>query len=150
VDIILFLQEQPPEDTFVQFEIAFVVLLTIITGVAMVVDRIGNRVPYTVALALTFLPERLELDITKELILSLLVPPLVFEGALHISWERLKRNPIPMGDSPFASVNTGASTPLILPSCLEPSRSAGNAASQLLNPTKWRDKRHARWPVAPD
>lgn len=101
MDIILLLQEHPPEDTFIQFEIAFVVLLTIITGVAMVVDRIGNRVPYTVALvivglAFTFLPERLELDITKELILSLLVPPLVFEGALHISWERLKRNLLPI------------------------------------------------------
>src|SRR5258706_5248920 len=53
--------------------------------------------PYTVGLvlggmALSFMPLRLDLTLTKALISSLFLPPLVFEAALYIHWRELRQD----------------------------------------------------------
>lgn len=93
--------QQGQETNFIQFEIAFVIALLVITLVAVSVRRL--RFPYTVALVVVGLglailvPQRLPLDvITGEIILGLFVPPLVFEGALQINWPSFRRNLVPI------------------------------------------------------
>ncbi len=54
------------------------------------------RLPYTVGLvaagiALGFLPGAEKLTLTRELVFSFLLPPLVFEAAIHISWAELRQ-----------------------------------------------------------
>ncbi len=83
------------ESGLIQQEIGFVILLTIAAGVAILSRRI--RFPYTVALVLAglvlaFFPNFLELDISSDLILAVLVPPLLFEATLHIKWRALRRD----------------------------------------------------------
>jgi CPA1 family monovalent cation:H+ antiporter len=82
-------------------EVAIVLLLAIAAGVAVVVRRI--RLPYTVALVvvglgLAFLPSDspIQIDISADLILAVLVPPLLFEATVHISWGRLRRDLAPV------------------------------------------------------
>ena len=54
------------------------------------------RIPYTVALVIVGLvlttQQPLKLDLTPELILALLVPPLVFEAAFHLNLRDLRRD----------------------------------------------------------
>ncbi|MCX7058070.1 MAG: cation:proton antiporter, partial [Proteobacteria bacterium] len=55
------------------------------------------RLPYAiglvlVGLALGALPTALDLSLSKELIFSLFLPPLVFEAALQIHWPELRRD----------------------------------------------------------
>ncbi len=77
-------------------EVSIVLLLTVAAAVAVVARRI--RLPYTVALVvvglgLAFLPSTfIEIEISADLILAVLVPPLLFEATLHISWGRLRRD----------------------------------------------------------
>src|SRR6185503_5457611 len=57
----------------------------------------GARIPYTVGLVLagiglSFLPFMPELELSKELIFSVLLPPLIFEATLFIRWRELVRN----------------------------------------------------------
>jgi CPA1 family monovalent cation:H+ antiporter len=80
-------------------ELSVVILLTIGALVAMLVRRI--KVPYTVALVLmglllSFFPDFLQLEISKDLILAVLVPPLIFEATLHIPWRRLRADLAPI------------------------------------------------------
>jgi CPA1 family monovalent cation:H+ antiporter len=103
------------EEAFLQQEIVFVLLLLLISAVAILVRRI--RIPYTVALVLVGLllavlptdqwvglPAELAEDLTaglrgeftSELILALLVPPLVFEAALHLGWQKLRKELLPV------------------------------------------------------
>ncbi|MFN2165753.1 MAG: Na+/H+ antiporter, partial [Anaerolineae bacterium] len=98
------------EDALLQQEIVFVLLMLVISSVALVVRKV--RIPYTVALVLvglgvsvvstsglvglpvtlaTDLTSGLRGEFTSELILALLVPPLVFEAALHLNWKRLRQ-----------------------------------------------------------
>ncbi|MDH3683832.1 MAG: cation:proton antiporter, partial [Acidimicrobiia bacterium] len=68
-------------------ETAAVVLLVIAAGVAVLAKRINF--PYTVALVLagfgaTTLGDLVAVDVSPELILALLVPPLLFEATLHL------------------------------------------------------------------
>ena len=53
-------------------------------------------VPYTVALVLVglalTLQQSIKVNLTSELILALFVPPLVFEAALHINFDQLRRD----------------------------------------------------------
>jgi CPA1 family monovalent cation:H+ antiporter len=61
--------------------------------VAMLSRRL--HLPYTVGLVLAgiglnFLPFHLNLQLSKELIFTVFLPPLVFEAALHIRWRDLK------------------------------------------------------------
>ena len=81
-------------DKFISTETLVIELLLIVSLVAIAVRRL--RVPYTVALVVVGLlltsQQPLELSLTPELILALLVPPLVFEAAFHISFNELRRD----------------------------------------------------------
>ncbi len=55
------------------------------------------RIPYAVGLVLAglglgFAPLPLELTLSKELVFTLFLPPLVFEAALHLRWPALRRD----------------------------------------------------------
>ena len=77
----------------IQIESLILELLLVVSVVAILVRRF--RIPYTVALVLAGLAlsfrERLGIELTPELILTLLLPPLVFEAALHIRLLDLRR-----------------------------------------------------------
>lgn len=81
------------EGGLIQQEIGFVLLLTIAALVAILIRRI--RLPYTVALVgvgliLSLFPNFLSLNVSSDLILAVLVPPLVFEATLTIKWRDLR------------------------------------------------------------
>jgi CPA1 family monovalent cation:H+ antiporter len=83
----------------IEQELIMVVLLAVAALVAILSRRI--RVPYTVSLvivglALAIVPAPIELDISNEVILPLLVPPLVFEAALVLPWDMLRRDLLPV------------------------------------------------------
>jgi CPA1 family monovalent cation:H+ antiporter len=94
------------EPGVIQVEIALIFSLLLITGVALFVRKF--RFPYTVALVVAGLllafvsnllalpPQNLNGLITSELIMAILVPPLVFEGALHINWRIFRSNLAPI------------------------------------------------------
>lgn len=90
-----FTEEAAPEASagLIGAAAAVVILLTLAALVAMAVPYL--KVPYTVALvivglALTFFPNFLSLNVSDELILAILVPPLIFEATIHMSWRKLK------------------------------------------------------------
>ena len=87
------------ESNLIQQELGFVILLTIAALVAISIRRI--RLPYTVALVivgliLSFFPNFLGFTVSSDLILDILVPPLIFEATLHIKWEKLRNDLIPI------------------------------------------------------
>ncbi len=72
--------------------------IVVLLLVAAVVSMLGRklRLPYTVGLMLTgaalaFSPLALDLRLTKALIFTAFLPPLIFEAALQIPWPRLRR-----------------------------------------------------------
>src|SRR5579862_5145111 len=70
-------------------------LLLIAAVVAMVSRRL--RLPYSVGLVaagviLSFLPFAPQVRLTKDLIFSALLPPLLFEAAFYIHWDQLRRD----------------------------------------------------------
>ena len=69
-------------------------LLTVAVLVGIASRRL--RMPYTLGLVLIGLAlaifAKVEIHITSELILGVLVPPLIFEAAFHIRWDDLKRD----------------------------------------------------------
>lgn len=70
-------------------------LLAVTTIVAIVCERL--RLQYTVGLvmaglALALVPVKIELPLSKSFIYTFLLPPLVFEAALRLSWARLRRD----------------------------------------------------------
>jgi len=77
-----------------EVEVLVLELLLVVSVVAVGVRRF--RIPYTVALvivgSLLALRSRLEISAAPELILSLLLPPLVFEAAFHLNVEAVRRN----------------------------------------------------------
>jgi CPA1 family monovalent cation:H+ antiporter len=77
-----------------QTETLILELLLIVSIVALAVRRF--RIPYTVALVLVgvalSLRSPIHLELTPELILFLLIPPLVFEAAFHLNLDKLRRN----------------------------------------------------------
>lgn len=77
-----------------QAESLILELFLIVSVVAIVVRRF--QFPYTVALVLAGLAlsfrSRLEVELTSELILFLLLPPLVFEAAFHLNVRQLREN----------------------------------------------------------
>ncbi len=81
-------------DQLVQVEILVLALLLIASVVAILVRRV--RIPYTVALVLAGLALSLrspvEVELSPELILSLFIPPLVFEAAFHLNLNELREN----------------------------------------------------------
>jgi CPA1 family monovalent cation:H+ antiporter len=83
------------ESELIQQELAFVLLLTIAAGVALIIRRI--RFPYTVALVLvgatlSLVPNFLPFDVSSDVILAILVPPLLFEATLHIKWKHMRKD----------------------------------------------------------
>jgi CPA1 family monovalent cation:H+ antiporter len=83
----------------VQIESLVLELLLVVSIVAIIVRRF--RIPYTVALVVAGLAlsfrTGLQIELTSELILALLLPPLVFEAAFHLNFENLKRNLLTIG-----------------------------------------------------
>jgi len=81
-------------ERFLTTETLIIELLLIVSLVAIAVRRL--RIPYTVALVLVGLlvttQQPLDLQLTRELILALLVPPLVFEASFHINLRDLRLN----------------------------------------------------------
>ncbi len=81
-------------DQILQVEQLTLGLLLVVALVAIAVRRL--RVPYMVALvvaglALSIRPV-LRIELSSQLILSLLLPPLVFEAAFQISFQEMRRN----------------------------------------------------------
>ena len=71
------------------------VLLLVAALVAILAARL--RVPYVVGLvaagiALSFLHLEPQLELTKDLVFTALLPPLVFEAALYLRWQQLRRD----------------------------------------------------------
>lgn len=65
-------------------------LLLVAAIVAMLTHRL--RIPYTVGLVaagigLAFMPFAPVISLTKELIFTALLPPLIFEAAFHLHWK---------------------------------------------------------------
>src|SRR6266542_2906224 len=81
-------------EQFLQTETLIIELLLVVSLVAVAVRRL--RVPYTIALVVAGLvitfQQPLSLDLAPTLILSLFLPPLVFEAALHINLSDFRRN----------------------------------------------------------
>jgi monovalent cation:H+ antiporter, CPA1 family len=81
-------------EKFLSAETLIIELLLIVTVVAIAVRQF--KVPYTVALVLVglalTLQQSITVDLTSELILALFVPPLVFEAALRINFDHLRRD----------------------------------------------------------
>lgn len=81
-------------DPILETELAIIGLLAIAATVAVVVRRI--KIPYTVALVLVglvlalFPTDLLAIDISPNLLLGILVPPLLFEATLHLPWAKLR------------------------------------------------------------
>jgi CPA1 family monovalent cation:H+ antiporter len=74
-------------------------LLTIAALVAVLVKRI--HVPYTTALVLvgvvvSFLPIDISVHLSKELVLLIVLPPLLFQGALHMELGELRKHVFPI------------------------------------------------------
>jgi CPA1 family monovalent cation:H+ antiporter len=72
-----------------------ILLLLIAAVVAMLTRRL--RLPYSVGLVaagigLALLPFAPNVVLTKDLIFTALLPPLLFEAAFNIHWDRLRRN----------------------------------------------------------
>lgn len=80
-------------EAFIATETLVIELLLIASLVAIAVRRL--RVPYSVALVIVGLlitfQSSLQVELTPQLILALLVPPLVFEAAFHINLSELRR-----------------------------------------------------------
>jgi CPA1 family monovalent cation:H+ antiporter len=85
-------------ENFLNTETIIIELLLIVSLVALVVRRL--RIPYTVALVVVGLlitfQKPLEIELTPELILSLFIPPLVFEAAFHLEFKSLRENWLPI------------------------------------------------------
>ena len=88
----------PADDQFLIVEEVIVALLSLAAIVGIVARRL--RLPYTIGLVLMGLALALrgqfEIDITPNLILGLLVPPLIFEAAFHLNLPELRRNLAPI------------------------------------------------------
>ncbi|WNZ21977.1 Na+/H+ antiporter [Leptolyngbya sp. NK1-12] len=80
----------------------FLLVLSISLGVATLPQVFSwlRQIPYTlllviVGLGLAFIDVRLA-DLSPELILSIFLPPLLFEAAWNLKWSELKRNLVPI------------------------------------------------------
>lgn len=85
-------------EELLRIESLIVILVSITTLVAVLVRRI--RLPYTVALVLVGLAisfqRPIDISVTPELILSLFVPPLIFEAAFHVDLRLLRNTMAPV------------------------------------------------------
>ncbi len=85
-------------EEFLATQTIIVLLVMVATLVAIVGLRV--RLPYTVSLVLVGLiisiQRPLDIEITPELIMSIFVPPLLFEAAFHLDFKILRKNLIPI------------------------------------------------------
>lgn len=85
-------------EQFINVETLIMVMMVVVSLVALIARRLN--IPYTVALVVVGLIISLQhyvrVSLTPELILALLVPPLVFEAAFHLSMAELRRNLVPI------------------------------------------------------
>src|SRR6185436_4858717 len=70
-------------------------LLLVAAVVAIVARRL--HVPYSVGLvvagiALAVLPLSPDIELTKKLIFTVFLPPLIFEAAIHLRWSELRKD----------------------------------------------------------
>lgn len=91
--------EEGGPSSLLRSETAAIVLLAIAAGVAVVADRL--KFPYTVALVIAgffaaTLGDIVAVDVSPDLILALLVPPLLFEATLHLPWAKLRSDLVPV------------------------------------------------------
>jgi CPA1 family monovalent cation:H+ antiporter len=87
------------DSVLIQTEVSVVLLLSLAALIAIIIRRI--RFPYTVALVLvglllSFFTNPLQIDVSSDLILAILVPPLLFEATLNIKWEKLRKDLVPI------------------------------------------------------
>jgi len=87
------------ESELLRIELGFVLILSVAAFVAIISRRV--RLPYTVTLVtvgllLSFFPNPFGIELTGDLILSLLVPPLIFEATLNLKWEVLRQDLVPI------------------------------------------------------
>ncbi len=87
------------ESALLRQETAAIVLLAIAAVVAVIASRL--KFPFTVALviagfAASTLGELVAVEVSPDLILALLVPPLLFEATLHLPWGKLKADLVPV------------------------------------------------------
>ncbi|HTX79352.1 MAG TPA: Na+/H+ antiporter [Longilinea sp.] len=80
--------------SLVQTEVIIIGLLLVAATVSVIASRL--RIPYTiglviVGLALTLVGKMPLLAITPEIILTILVPPLIFEAAFHLNYSDLRK-----------------------------------------------------------
>lgn len=71
--------------------------LILLIGAIVAISTKRLRIPYTVGLVvagvvLAFFPLEFESEFTKPLIFGILLPPLIFEDAIYISWKWLRRD----------------------------------------------------------
>ena len=97
--------------TLVKTETALVIMFTIAAGVAVLSRAFGF--PNTVALVLagfaaSALGEIVAIEVSPELIMALLVPPLLFEATLHLPWRKLRADLFPV--MTFALLGTAFGT----------------------------------------
>ena len=81
-------------DTNLEIELLILMIFLVASLVAIVGRRF--RIPYTVGLVIAGLaiglgPD-LSIEISPKLFLSLFLPPLLFEAAFHVNFERLRQN----------------------------------------------------------
>jgi len=85
-------------EEFLQTQTLVIILLLVVSLVAIAVRRF--RLPYTVVLVLVGLAiaflQPVAIEVTPELILALLIPPLVFEAAFQIDFALLRQNLLPI------------------------------------------------------
>jgi CPA1 family monovalent cation:H+ antiporter len=79
-------------------------LLTVAAFVAVLVKRI--HLPYTTALvlvgvAVSFLPIDISVHLSKDLVLLIVLPPLLFQGSLHMELDALRKNVLPVAALAF-------------------------------------------------
>jgi CPA1 family monovalent cation:H+ antiporter len=87
------------ETSLLDTELTVIILLTVGAAVAVIARRV--RLPFTVALVVVGLgfalfPDFIELDVSPDLILGLLVPPLVFQATLYLPWRSLRADLFPV------------------------------------------------------
>lgn len=75
-------------------------LLVLVAAVVAIACR-RLRLPYSVGLVATgivlaFLPHLPRLELTRELLFTALLPPLLFEAAFHLPWKTLRRDALPI------------------------------------------------------
>ena len=82
------------------FQVEEIIMILLALAVLVGIAARYLRVPYTIGLVLLGLAlatrKELNFQITPNLILALLVPPLVFEAAFHLNFDALRRNLAPI------------------------------------------------------